>query len=144
MDKKEKEDIKNGHVDIEKLKVQPENMAEKEAYIKEGFWKKIKRYASRVPFVNEAVALYYCALDSKTPVWAKGVAVGALAYFIMPTDALPDFLPLLGYTDDASVVAAALASLGKYVKEEHKAKAYQALTGKKEIKGEERGTHGFE
>lgn len=94
-----------------------------EELVKKSFWSKTKKFAGKVPFTREAVAMYYCALDAKTPLWAKGIAFGALAYFISPIDAIPDALIGLGFTDDAAVIAAGIKAIAGQVKEEHKQKA---------------------
>lgn len=94
-----------------------------EELVKKSFWSKTKKFAGKVPFTREAVAMYYCALDAKTPLWAKGIAFGALAYFISPIDAIPDALVGLGFTDDAAVIAAGIKAIAGQVKEEHKQKA---------------------
>ena len=73
--------------------------------------------------VENALILYYVLEDSDTPMWARTAIIGALGYFISPIDFIPDLTPLLGYTDDASVIAAALVTVTQYIKPEHKAKA---------------------
>lgn len=98
-------------------------MADQATYVRKGFWKKLKGAAAKVPFVLDTVAMYYCALDQKTPLWAKGIAFAALAYFVLPADAVPDFIPIAGFTDDAGAIAAAVTALGKNVTEEHKTRA---------------------
>lgn len=102
---------------------------EKEEEVKKGFWKKLKSGASKVPFVLDSVGMYYCLVDQKTPMWAKGVVAGALGYFILPTDAIPDFIAGLGYTDDAGVVAGAVAALGSKITDEHKDQARLTMVG---------------
>ena len=92
-------------------------------YVRKGFWPKAKETIGKVPFVPDAVAMYYCLLDGKTPLWAKGVVLAALAYFINPFDAIPDAIPIAGFTDDLGAIAAALAALGQYVNAEHKEQA---------------------
>ncbi|WP_238649597.1 YkvA family protein [Paenibacillus piscarius] len=94
-----------------------------EELVKKSFWSKTRKFAGKIPFTREAVAMYYCALDAKTPLWAKGIAFGALAYFISPVDAIPDALIGLGFTDDAAVIAAGIKAIAGQVKEEHKQKA---------------------
>lgn len=89
-------------------------------YVERRFWQKCKRFAARTPFVLDAVAMYYCSVDAKTPLWAKGVVLAALAYLINPFDAVHDVLPLVGFTDDASAIAAALTAIGRHVTDEHK------------------------
>ncbi|MFF2480656.1 YkvA family protein [Paenibacillus sp. NPDC058071] len=105
------------------------NAVKNEAAVKKGFWSKMKRAAGKIPFAKEAVSMYYCAIDAKTPVYAKGIAFAALAYFISPIDVIPDAIVVLGFTDDASVVAAALAAIGRHVTEDHKGKAEVFFSG---------------
>lgn len=94
-------------------------------YVEEGFWGKVKRYASKVPFAREVMALYYCALDPETPRAAKVTAIGAIAYWILPLDLLPDFIPVAGFADDATAVIIAFKTLSGYITEEHREKAEQ-------------------
>ena len=88
-----------------------------------GFWPKITRVAAHVPFAGEALALWYCARDEETPTGAKAMMLAALAYFVLPTDAVPDWIPVLGYTDDAAVLMTALTLVGKHLKPRHRAAA---------------------
>ncbi|MEK3685929.1 YkvA family protein [Paenibacillus sp. FSL R10-2736] len=94
-----------------------------EQLVKKSFWSKTRKAAGKIPFTKDAVAMYYCAIDAKTPLWAKGIAFGALAYFISPIDAIPDALIGLGFTDDAAVIAAGIRAIAGQVKEDHKQKA---------------------
>lgn len=76
----------------------------------EAFWNKLRDfavYAGR-EVVERALMLYYAAQRPETPVWAKLVIFSALAYFILPTDAIPDFIPISGYTDDLGTLLTAL------------------------------------
>ena len=98
-----------------------------EVYVKRAFWPKVKRIGAKVPFVKEAVAMYFCALDPDTPLKAKGIALAALAYFILPFDAIPDAIAAVGFTDDAAVIAAALLALGSRITKEHLRKAEEWL-----------------
>ncbi len=86
-------------------------------YSDESFWEKLKRYAlvAGEPVVEMALQLYYTLQSPKTPKWAKTVIVGALAYFILPLDAIPDAVPVAGYTDDLGALAAALATVQMYI-----------------------------
>ena len=85
-----------------------------------GFWPKIRRVAAKVPFAQQALSVWYCAKDDETPLAAKGMMMAALAYFVMPIDAIPDVIAGLGFTDDAAVFAALLAILGKNLKPKHR------------------------
>ena len=98
-----------------------------EMRVKKGFWPKLRSTASRIPFAGQALAAWYATQDPKTPIAAKGVMLGALAYFVMPIDAIPDIFAGIGFTDDAAVIAAVLATLGAHVKRKHHEQAEAAL-----------------
>lgn len=98
----------------------PSVMRVNEQKVARGFWPKIRRVAAKVPFASEALAVWYCARDDATPVAAKGMMLAALAYFVVPTDAVPDFIAGLGYTDDAAVFTAMLAIVGRHLKPRHR------------------------
>ena len=108
-------------------------LADDERYVRAGFWDKIRSTASKIPFAEDAVAAYYCTLDRNTPKYVKAMLLGALAYFIVPTDVIPDFIAGLGFTDDASVLAAALAAVGRHIKPDHRDKARALLNKPGEI-----------
>ncbi len=98
-----------------------------EVRVRKGFWPKLGRVASRIPFADQVVAVYYAARDPETPMAAKGIMMGALAYFVMPIDAIPDVLAGIGFTDDAAVIAAVIATLGANVRKRHREAAEKAL-----------------
>lgn len=98
-----------------------------EARVKRDFWPTIRRVARSVPFAEDAVAAYYCALDRETPTHVRAALIGALAYFVLPFDAVPDFLPLMGFADDASILAAALAAVRMHMTDRHREAARRAL-----------------
>lgn len=92
------------------------------------FWKKLRRVLARIPFAEDLVAAYYCATDRETPGYVRAVLLGAIAYFILPVDMVPDVLAGLGFTDDASVLAAAIAAVGRHLLPKHRLLAKKALT----------------
>lgn len=98
-----------------------------EMRVRRGFWPKMRRTAARIPFAGQALAAWYATQDPKTPLAAKGIMLGALAYFVMPVDAIPDVFAGIGFTDDAAVIAAVLATLGAHLKPRHHDQAAQAL-----------------
>ncbi len=98
-----------------------------ERRVEEGFWPKIRKAAASIPFASDALAVWFCARDEETPLAAKGVMLAALAYFVMPVDAIPDFIAVLGYTDDAAVFAALLGVVGRNLKPRHRAQAKAAV-----------------
>jgi uncharacterized membrane protein YkvA (DUF1232 family) len=99
-----------------------------EKLVRERFWDKLRKTLGRIPFIEDAVAAYYCAMDSKTPLYVRAVLMGALAYFIVPSDVIPDFIAGLGFTDDAAVMAAAIGAVRSALKPPHfeKARAFLA------------------
>ena len=105
----------------------PSVMRLNEERVARGFWSKIRRVAASVPFAGEALAVWFCARDDETPIAAKGMMLAALAYFVLPTDAVPDFIAGLGYTDDAAVFAALMSIIGKNLKPRHKEAARRTI-----------------
>jgi uncharacterized membrane protein YkvA (DUF1232 family) len=101
--------------------------SQQENYIRENLWRTVKRAARHVPFMQEVVAAYYCALDKQTPLRAKGVILAALGYFVLPADTIPDFVFGLGFTDDIAVLTAAISAIAAHVRPEHRAAAKAAL-----------------
>ena len=105
----------------------PHVMRLNEQRVVRGFWPKMRKVAAHVPFAGEALALWYCAKDDETPLTAKGMMFAALAYFVLPTDAIPDFIAGIGYTDDAAVFAALLGLVGKNLKPRHREAAKRTI-----------------
>ena len=98
-----------------------------EMRVQKGFWPKIRRTASRIPFAGQALSVWFAARDPETPTAAKGIMLGALAYFVLPIDAIPDIFAGIGFTDDAAVIGALIATLGANIKRRHKDQADAAL-----------------
>ncbi|MET3599454.1 YkvA family protein [Martelella mangrovi] len=105
-----------------------ETRAENERTVREGFWGKLRKTASHIPFARDAVAAYYCATDSETPLGARAVLYAALAYFVMPADLIPDIFLFVGFTDDLAVLTAALTMIRRNMRIEHYDRADAALT----------------
>ena len=68
-----------------------------------------------------------------TPAWARATAYGALGYFILPLDTIPDFLAIVGFTDDIAVLTAAIALAQSHITDEHREKARSALSEDDEV-----------
>ena len=102
-----------------------------EAVVRGGFRRKVRATVGRVPFVEDAVAAFYCAVDSGTPLYVKAMLMGAIAYFIAPTDVIPDFIAALGYTDDAAVLMATIRAIGSNLKPDHREQARRFLENMK-------------
>ena len=95
--------------------------------VRRRFWIKFKRVVARLPFAEDLLAAYYCAFDRETPRHVQVALLGALAYFILPFDFMPDVLPVLGFTDDAAVLATAIRMVASNITSEHREAARAAL-----------------
>lgn len=91
------------------------------------FWRKLRRVAASIPFAEDLLAAYYCAFDRDTPLTVKMSLIGALAYFVLPVDAIPDVLPVLGFADDAAVLATTIKLVASHIRPEHRAAARDKL-----------------
>ncbi|MGI0119054.1 YkvA family protein [Zooshikella sp. RANM57] len=93
------------------------------------FWSKVKKYAKDAgeSVLKPALKMYYALIDSETPAWAKAVIIGALGYFISPIDAIPDAIPVVGFSDDLGVLATALAAVAAHIKDEHVERTKETL-----------------
>jgi uncharacterized membrane protein YkvA (DUF1232 family) len=105
----------------------PEVISRNEETVRAGFWAKLKRVLSRVPFAEDAVAAWFCAFDPQTPLKARGILMAALAYFVLPFDAVPDMVPMLGFTDDLTVMLIAIGLVSAHMRPEHRLQAQQVL-----------------
>lgn len=101
----------------------------RQSQVPRGFWRKLQHHARSAgrATLEKALYLYYAAQNPDTPKWARRVIYGALAYFVLPLDVIPDFIPVVGYTDDLSVMAAALVTVALYITPEVKALAHRKL-----------------
>jgi uncharacterized membrane protein YkvA (DUF1232 family) len=95
--------------------------------VRKRFWVKFKRVVTKLPFAEDLLAAYYCAFDKQTPRHVQATLLGALAYFILPFDFIPDMLPVLGFTDDAAVLATAIRLVAAHITPEHRDAARVAL-----------------
>ena len=113
-----------------------QRLADDEQTLKRRFWRKLRALAARLPFAEDLIAAHYCAFDHQTPVHVKAALIGAIAYFVLPADVIPDVLPIVGYTDDAAMLAAAIRLVAQHITPDHREAARQTL-------GRMRGARGF-
>ncbi|MGN6584029.1 MAG: YkvA family protein [Rhizobiaceae bacterium] len=97
--------------------------------VRDKFWRTLKRAARQIPFVEDVVAAYYCALDTQTPTRVRGILLAALAYFVLPVDVIPDFIAGFGFTDDVAVLSAAITAVRTHITPAHYAAARASLAG---------------
>ncbi len=109
------------------LSADPDRMANDEETVRRGFWPKARRFAAKLPFAEDLLAAYYCAFDRETPVQVKAALLGALAYFVLPFDMMPDVMPFLGFADDAAVLATALRLVASHMRPAHRDAARRAM-----------------
>ena len=104
-----------------------DELAKDRESVRRRFWRKLKRVAARLPFAEELLAAYYCAFDRQTPRHVQAALLGAIAYFILPFDFIPDMLPILGFTDDAAVLATAIRTVASHIRPDHRDAARAAI-----------------
>jgi uncharacterized membrane protein YkvA (DUF1232 family) len=112
-----------------------DRLAQDRESLRRRFWSKLKRVAVHLPFAEDLLAAYYCAFDRQTPRHVQAGLLGAIAYFVLPFDFVPDVLPLLGFTDDAAVLLTALRMVAGHLRPEHRDAARAALERIKAGKG---------
>jgi uncharacterized membrane protein YkvA (DUF1232 family) len=115
-----REKIMDQMTDIEKYK---------EHYSESSFWEKVKNSALAAgrELIEKCLWLFYAIMDKDTPTKSKWIIAGALGYFISPIDLIPDFIPVIGYTDDLAVVVAAIVTVASHIKDVHKEMAANKL-----------------
>ena len=108
------EEIEN--LDIEKYR---------DRYSEEGLWEKIRKNIAKigVKVIYQALLLFYVAQSPNCPTKIKAGIIGALGYLISPLDLIPDFMPGIGFADDAAAIAAAVALAQVYINDEIRAQA---------------------
>jgi uncharacterized membrane protein YkvA (DUF1232 family) len=104
-----------------------DRLAEDRESVRRRFWSKFKRVMAQLPFAEDLLAAYYCAFDKQTPRHVQAALLGAIAYFILPFDFIPDMLPVLGFTDDAAILATAIRMVATHITPEHRDAARAAL-----------------
>src|SRR5215468_1413982 len=104
-----------------------DRLAQDRDSVRRQFWRKFKRGMAALPFAEDLLAAYYCAFDRETPRHVQAALVGALAYFVLPFDVIPDMMPVLGFTDDAAVLATALKLVASHMRPAHRAAAKAAI-----------------
>ncbi|MEM7289096.1 MAG: YkvA family protein [Pseudomonadota bacterium] len=124
--------MKKAEIDEILMPGDAETMSEQEAQLQSKFWDKVTKFAGRIPFMEDVVAGYYCALDPETPTKVRGILLASLAYFILPLDSIPDFLVGFGFSDDIAVLTAAFAAIQGHLKDSHRDAAREKLSGSPE------------
>lgn len=104
-----------------------DKLAQDPETLRRRFWHKIKRVAVHLPFAEDILAAYYCAFDRQTPRHVQVALLGAIAYFVLPFDFVPDLLPILGFTDDAAILATALRMVASNITPAHREAARAAM-----------------
>jgi uncharacterized membrane protein YkvA (DUF1232 family) len=99
----------------------------REARIRERLWATVKRAARSIPFMEEVVAAWYCALDPATSTKVRMTLLAALAYFVAPIDFVPDLLPLIGFGDDAAILMTAIGMVRAHITDDHRKAAKRAM-----------------
>lgn len=113
------------------MKINEELKKEKyqKAYLDTRLFEKIKKFAkiAGIKVVYYALLLFYTLQKPTTPILAKSIIIGTLGYFIIPLDLIPDFIPIIGFSDDLTAFLSAFVAIALYVDEDTKTKAKERL-----------------
>lgn len=104
-----------------------EQVARDQETVEKGFWPKLKKVAQQIPFLEDLVAAYYAMRDSDTPLQARAALVFGLLYFLWVFDIIPDFIGILGYADDGTVLSTIIVQVGSAITYAHRAEAKKVL-----------------
>lgn len=107
--------------------VDPDQLARDQAKVEAGFWPKLKRVARQIPFLEDLVAAYYAVRDPQTPFQARAALAFGLVYFLWVFDIIPDFLGLVGFADDGTVLTTIIVQVGSAITDEHRRQAREVL-----------------
>ncbi len=107
--------------------VDPNQLNEDQAKVEAGFWDKVKKVARQLPFLDDLLASYFAMRDSNTPIQARAALVFGLLYFLWVFDIIPDFLGVIGYADDGTVLTTIIMQVGAAITDEHRKQAREAL-----------------
>lgn len=135
LDVVEGEEILLSNEEIEDLKGKAETMDEEtlqehsKHYSEDGLWNKIKKYSKKAgsSAVYAVLLLYYVLQKKEVPMKSKAIVIGALGYFILPFDWIPDVIAGVGYTDDIGALLAALWQVSMYIDDNVKNQAKEKL-----------------
>ncbi|MBM7704366.1 YkvA family protein [Metabacillus iocasae] len=93
------------------------------------FWAKVKRVGKKAgsSVIYAVLLLYYTLQKPEVPKKTKGMIIGALGYFILPLDLIPDLMAGVGYTDDLGALGIALLQVAMYIDDDIKQKSKEKL-----------------
>ncbi|MDL4842372.1 YkvA family protein [Aquibacillus sp. LR5S19] len=122
--------------DVEELKEEAENLEEEtiqkheKHYSDDRYWNKIQKFSKKAgsTVVYAVLILYYTLQKPEIPLKVKITIAGALGYFILPLDLIPDVALGVGFVDDLAVITAALFQVAMFIDDEIKLKAKDKLT----------------
>ena len=104
------------------------DLENKKGRVKRDFWKTLRKAARQIPFVEDLVAAYFCAFDPAIPPRVRLTLLGALGYFVLPLDVIPDFIVGIGFGDDAAVLLTVINTLRAHITQDHQDAARHALS----------------
>ncbi len=114
--------------------IDPIRVERDERYVRRRFWNTLRANLHRIPFLEQALAAFFCATDPQTPFKAKAILMAALAYFVLPADSIPDWLIAVGFVDDAAVLATAVQAVRSNLRPEHHDRARATLRKEQRMK----------
>lgn len=102
---------------------EPKSLVALERVVRRRLWSRLRALAASLPFAQELLAAYFCAVDRRTPVGVKFGLLGALAGFLMPQRLIPKMLRTLVVGGDIGFLLGALRSFAVHIRPEHRLRA---------------------
>lgn len=92
-------------------------------------WRRLLRHSGDIgqQTVYAVMLMYFAFRRKETPLYARSIILGSLAYFLAWFDAIPDLTPILGYTDDLGVLSFGLVSIAAYINDDVRILARKAV-----------------
>ena len=102
-------------------------MASDEEALRRKFWRKLWREAASLPFAEHLLTAHYCAFDRQYAALRQSVLSARFVYFVVPDRSDPQISSLIGFADDAAVLAAAIKPVSSHITPEHREAARRTL-----------------
>jgi len=113
--------------DTQLVLYEPKQLAVIERVLRRRLWSRLWARAASLPFAQDVIAAYFCAIDRRTPLAVKLTLLGALSGFLLPQRLVPKLLRSLVLGGDVAMLLGALQSFAAHIQPEHRLRARLVL-----------------
>ncbi len=106
---------------------QPKNLLALERLVRRRLWSRLRNAAASLPFAQEVLAAYFCAIDRRTPLGVKTTLLASLAGFLVPQRLIPRALRSLIVGGDVGILLGAFGNFAAHITPEHRMRARLVL-----------------